>query len=158
MNKKLFCKNLYHIIILGIFLLGVFLRVKTYLYGRPLWLDECQIAMNIISKNITGFFSGLIWQQSAPPIFLIIVKLFTYQLGIKELALRIFPLICGLISIPVFYKFSRLFLFNRLSIIAANFLFAVNIQLIYYAQELKQYSSDVLFFMFLFVLTMETIV
>ena len=143
---------LFFIVISLIILLGIIFRVKAYLTIRPLWLDECFLFHNIYEKNYWSFFSELLWNQSAPPLFLIIEKTIVSVFGIKEMSLRLFPFICSLISLPVFYVFSKQFLDKKYSIIIANFIFAINIYLVFYAQELKQYSSDVLVFMLLFIL------
>ena len=143
-------KKWYLLVIAGIFILGISLRIMVFLYNRPLWLDECQLALSILERNIFGFFSALEFFQSAPPLFMMTLKLFSKVFGIKEFALRLFPLLCGLIAIPVFYKFSKMFLIRKWSVVLASFLFAVNCELIYYSEEVKQYSSDVLFFMLTF--------
>ena len=145
-------KKWYLIVIAAIFIMGIVLRSMVYAYNRPLWLDECQIARSILDRSIFGFFSSLEGLQSAPPLFMMTVKLFSLIFGIKEFALRMFPFLCGLITILVFYKFSKLFLIRKWSVIIASFLFAVNRELIYYAEELKQYSSDVLFYMLTFLI------
>lgn len=147
---KLNRKNWYLYIIAAIFVLGIVLRTMVYVYNRPLWLDECQLSISLLSRNIFGFFSSLDYQQTSPPIFLMIVKLFSLVFGIKEYALRMYSFICGLAAIFVFYKFSKQFLIRKWSVILASFLFAVNRELIYYSQEFKQYSSDVLCFMLTF--------
>ena len=145
-------KKWYLFIIAAIFIIGFVLRTIVFAYNRPLWLDECQVALSILNRNIFGYFSTLVALQSAPPLFMMFVKLFSLILGTKEFALRMFPFLCGLIAIPVFYKFSKQFLIRKWSVIIASFLFAVNRELIYYSQELKQYSSDVLFFMLAFLI------
>ncbi len=130
-----------------IFLFGLYLRIKGFLYNRPLWHDECSLALSIIDRNIFDYFGLLEHNQSAPPLFMISVKLCTLLFNIKEYSLRLIPFLCGILSIPAFYFFSRLFSDNKLYLLLVNFLFAVNYNLIYYTQEFKQYSSDVLIFM-----------
>jgi hypothetical protein len=145
-------KYIFYIIIIFIFLLGLFFRLKIYFFNRPLWLDECFIFENIYQKDFFGFFGELLCLQSSPPLFLCIEKVFMICWGIKEQVLRFFPFICSIFSIPCFYIFSKKFLQKHISIIIGNILFAVNIPILYYAQELKQYSSDIFCFMFLFLL------
>jgi hypothetical protein len=132
--------------------MGIVIRSMVYAYNRPLWLDECHLTLSLLDRNIFGFFSTLERQQAVPPLFMMVVKLFSLIFGIKEFVLRIFPFICGLMAIPLFYKFSKLFLIRKWSVIIASFLFAVNRTLIYYSQELKQYSSDVFFFLLSFLI------
>lgn len=149
---KLRTVNLFYCILISlIFILGILLRFKSYLFSRSLWMDECFLFDNIYNKSFWGFFSQLSFGQSAPPLFLMLEKLVTKLFGIKELALRFVPFIASIIAIPVFYYFSKTFLNKSLSILFANLLFAINIQNIFYAQELKQYSTDLLCFMLLFI-------
>lgn len=146
------CKKLFFICLFVFIILGFLLRLKVYLIGRPIWLDEGQLALSLLNRNFLGFFTELERQQSAPPLFLILVKDFTFIFGTKELAMRIVPFVGGLLALPLFYVFSKQFLIRKWSVLLASFLFAVNKELIYYSQEFKQYSTDVLFFMLAFVI------
>ena len=153
MENKILNKNTtYYLLLFTVFCIAIILRLKFYLLNRPLWHDECSLALSIINKNIFGYFSVLEHQQSAPPIFMMITKLFTLIFGsTKEYALRLFPLLCGISSIPAFYFFSKIFINKKWLIIIANFLFAINYHLIYYCQEFKQYSADVLIVLLCFI-------
>jgi len=146
-NKPASGMNLYKIILLVIFALGLFLRLKAYFMNLPLWLDESSLAVNVLHRNILGYFTPLENIQSAPPFFMMVSHAFTSVFGISEYSLRLFPLIASCASLFVFYIFSKHFIKSRWCILLANLVFAVNIKLIYFAEEFKQYSSDVLIFM-----------
>lgn len=139
-------KNWYITSIILIGILAFALRIKTYFLGRILWHDECSLAMNILTRNISGFFKPLDYDQKAPALFMILSKIFSYIGGIKELSLRFITFISGLFSVICFYFLSKEVLKNKSSIIIANFLFAINYQLISFAQRFKQYSFDVFLF------------
>lgn len=139
-------QNWYFISIILILILAFVLRIKTYLLARPLWHDECSLAVNIMLRDILGFFQPLENDQKAPAIFMMLNKIISYPFGIKELSLRFIPFLSGLFSVIGFYFLSKKILKNKISIISANFLFAVNYQLISFAQRFKQYSFDVLLF------------
>ena len=62
------------------------------------------------------------------------------------MSLRFYPFVCGIASIFVFYFFSKQFLNNKISLLLANFMFAVNYPLILFSTQVKQYSGDILFF------------
>lgn len=146
MNKNK-TNYIYKIIIICILFLGIFLRTKYFLHFRWLWADEISLLMNIYDAPLINSFMPLKFYQSAPPAFLVIsqiilsvFKLFT----INHLqSLRIIPFISSIISIPAFYLLSKRFLKNRLCLIISNLLFCLNIHLIYFAQDFKQYSSDI---------------
>lgn len=139
-------KNLYFIAIGLIFILAFLLKIKTYLLARLLWHDEYALAVSILTRNIFGFFQPLEYDQKAPAGFMMLNKAVSY-FGINVLCLKIVPFISGLFSVIIFYFLSKEVLKNKVSIVIANFLFAINYQLIYWAQKFKQYSLDVLLFM-----------
>ncbi len=139
--------KLYHIVLALIFIIAIFMRLKAYLMNLPLWLDECSLAINIIHRNIWGFFFPLEHVQSAPPLFMMLTKLIVMVFGLSENTLRILPLVASFCSIYVFYIFSKKLLNSKLLLLIANFLFAINYRLIYFAEEFKQYASDILLFM-----------
>ena len=149
MKEKL-PKILYISALVIIFIIAVTARLKGYLSIRPIWLDEVYVFVNIESD--INPFSVLKAYQIMPPLFLITERLIYRAFGMHELVLRFFPLMTSIIAIPLFYYFSKIFLEKKWSIIAANFLFAINIFLIYFAQECKQYSSDVMWFLLIFIM------
>lgn len=141
MNKVI--KYLYFIIIGLILAFAFAFRIKTYLLARPLWHDECSLALSILTRNMLGLFQPLENEQKAPIIFMLSSKASTSIFGIKEIGIKFIPLVSGLFSIILFYFLSKKVLKSKFSLIAANFLFAVNYQLIYWGQKFKQYSFDV---------------
>lgn len=134
-------------ICLAVIIAGIILRVLIYSYNRPLWNDECALAFNVIDSHILNWFLPLNYGQAAPPFFLVISGMFSKLIPHIELALRFFPLISSILSIFVFYDLSKHILNKKCSIFLALVLFCFNFRLIYYAQEFKQYSSDVLVFL-----------
>lgn len=144
MNKK---NYIYKIVIICILLFGIFLRTKYFLNFRWLWADEISLVMNIYDTPLINSFMPLKLHQSAPPLFLLcsqIILAFFKLFTIHHLqSLRIIPFISSIISIPAFYLLSKRFLKDKLCLISSNLLFCLNIHLIYFAQDFKQYSSDV---------------
>ena len=137
--------NKAHIIFLALILLfGIFLRVKVYLFNISFWGDESALALNIINRNFIDLLKPLDYTQCAPYGFLILTKLITKFFGTSEYTFRFIPFLASILSIPAFYFLSKKVLNKKWSILIANYLFAVNFHLIYYAQEFKQYSTEVL--------------
>jgi len=129
-------------------LLGALLRVRQYLTGRSLWADEAALALNIVNRNFGGMFHPLDYDQGAPIGFLLVEKIFNSILGKNELALRLFPLITGLISLWLFYLLLKKITSEASGVSGAGLLtalalFAFNPRLIYYSSEVKQYILDV---------------
>ena len=85
-----------------ILLVGVLFRLRQYLTGRSLWLDEAMLAINIRNRGFGGFFRPLDYDQGAPIGFLFIEKTFSLVFGTNELSLRLFPFLLGVISLWLF--------------------------------------------------------
>ena len=141
--------NLYILFIIAIVVTGIIFRVIFYSYGRPLYVDEGSLALNII--NLNNYFQPLNHEQACPPLFMYISKLVYLTgniLNIKgEYSLRLIPLLSSILSIPVFYFVVKKILTTKISQIIAVFLFVFNHRICYYAQEFKQYSTEVLIFL-----------
>lgn len=121
---------------------GGFLRIHQYLYNRSLWLDEAMLAVNIVDRSFSELLEPLAYRQNAPIGFLIIEKLSVTLFGPNELALRLPPLIFGIISLILFYEVAKLSLKPSFMLLALV-IFAISNPLIYYSSEIKQYSADV---------------
>jgi len=123
-------------------LLGIVLRIRQYLTGRSLWLDEAMLALNIVNRNFAGMFRSLDYDQGAPIGFLLIEKLLNIMLGDHEFVLRLFPLVAGIASLFLFYWLLRRTT-SGVGLLAGLTLFAVGPELIFYSSEVKQYILDV---------------
>ncbi|OGI07193.1 MAG: hypothetical protein A3I68_03235 [Candidatus Melainabacteria bacterium RIFCSPLOWO2_02_FULL_35_15] len=123
---------------------GIFLRLAQYFSNKSLWRDEAMLALNIMEKSFIDLLKPLDYSQYAPPGFLIIEKLIISILGQSEFSFRLFPLICGIASLFLFYKLIKKCL-SPLAVPVALVLFSVLLCLNYYSSEAKQYSSDLLF-------------
>ncbi|MGB3637411.1 MAG: hypothetical protein WBA39_07530, partial [Rivularia sp. (in: cyanobacteria)] len=117
-------------------------RLVQYLYNRSLWADEAVLALNIVNRSYLELLQPLDYDQGAPFGFLIVEKLAVQLFGNNEYALRLFPLLSGIISLLLFHQLAKVFLRGYAVPIALAF-FASLYYLVYYATELKQYSSDV---------------
>ena len=87
-----------------IILLGIILRLFAYFNGLSFWGDEAALALNVINKSYLELFKGLDYLQVAPPIFLVMSKFIMLD-SLRDFSLRLIPLVSGIISLPLFYKF-----------------------------------------------------
>lgn len=123
---------------------GVALRLFHYIYNRSLWTDELYLCSGLLHLNYTELASGLLdHQQKAPIGFLWPVKMVMDVFGRNEMALRLIPLIAGMVSLFLFSKLSRSFLSYRGAIVATA-LFALSPALVYHSTEIKQYAMECL--------------
>jgi hypothetical protein len=100
------------------------------------------LARNILDRSFAGLLQPLGLNQGAPVGFLMLQKLAVTALGASEYALRLVPLLAGLISVPLFWRLSRRLLDLPVAVFALA-LFVVCEPLIYYSSEAKQYGVDV---------------
>jgi hypothetical protein len=126
-------------------LLGALMRLRQYLTGRSLWADEAMLALNVVNRNFAGMFQPLDYDQGSPIGFLLVEKLVNSILGKSEFALRLFPLLVGLISLWLVYLLLKRItsVASGAGLLTALALFAFNPRLIYYSSEVKQYILDV---------------
>jgi uncharacterized membrane protein len=122
-------------------LAGLALRLRQYLSGRSLWLDEAMLALNIVQRDFAALLKPLDYDQGAPLGFLLLEKLTITLLGNGELILRLPAVIAGGFALILFYLLLRRFL-SPAGLLPALALFAFSERLIYYTSELKQYIFD----------------
>jgi hypothetical protein len=76
-------------------------------------------------------------------------KLLVQLFGDSEYVLRLFPFLCGMISLFLFYKVAPHYIGTKVIPIALA-LFAISDSLIFYSSETKQYASDILIALILY--------
>ena len=135
--------------------LGFLVRLVQYLSNRSLWEDEVNLALNIIDRSYLELTQTLDYNQAAPLGFLWLEKLATQIFGNSEYALRLLPFTASIVSLGVFYRLTRLYSSSLGGIIAIA-LFACGRYTLYFATELKPYSSDVAISLILFWLLSRT--
>ncbi len=123
--------------------LGIVLRLLEYIDNRGLYMDEISLLRNLVGKPIFDFSTRLTENQLAPPGFLVIERLMVRLPIAVVWSTRFIPLLCGLASMVVMRNVARAYLTPRGAAIAVG-LFALDDWTIYYAVEIKQYSSDIL--------------
>ena len=126
-----------------VIVLGVVLRCIQFLHNRSLFIDEVFVATNIAEKSFGELLRPLLFDQRAPAGFLWGVKSTCIVFGQSDLAIRLLPLLAGIVSLLVFYEVARRYL-SRGAVMLAVALYALSASLVFYASDLKQYSTEVL--------------
>jgi hypothetical protein len=127
----------------GLVVIGVVLRLWQYLSDPSLWIDEAALARNIIDRPVQALFGPLDYAQVAPPGFLLIEKAAVLTVGSSEYALRLFPLLCGIAALLTFVRLAH-HLFDDWAAPFAAGMFALGAPFVFFASQVKQYSSDIL--------------
>lgn len=130
--------------ILLVMFAGAFLRIYHFLDNRSLWEDEVYLSSGIINLSFSGLIKGVLpYLQKAPLGYLLIAKACVCLFGKNEMALRLYPLICALVSLVLFLKICQNFL-KPLGVIVAMVIFAFAPPLVYHAVEAKPYGTELL--------------
>jgi len=120
---------------------GVLFRLVAYLADRSYWMDEGSLVGCILDLDKSGLFGPLGSTQLAPPGFLACEWVAVHLFGESRFAFRLVPLLAGVASLFLFREVGRRCVSRRGEWVAVA-LFAVMDDLIYFASEVKQYSSD----------------
>jgi hypothetical protein len=121
---------------------GIAFRLFQYLANRSLWFDEALLAGNVVDRSWSGILRPLSAGQAAPLGFLLLEKAAVAVFGSGEYALRLVPLLGGIASLFLFVAVARRYL-SEGAVPLATAVFAFSPFLVYYASEVKQYSTDV---------------
>jgi hypothetical protein len=131
--------------ILCLVLLGVALRFRQYVFNRSLQFDEANLALNVAYRNIwTLLTEPLMYVQTAPPGFLVAVRVTAGALGPFDWAFRLVPFIAGVSVVLLAVLLARRELTSTAARLTFVGLVALSPVLIFYSSEFKQYSSDAL--------------
>ena len=124
---------------------GFMVRLDQYLFNTSLWLDEAFFAVNVVDRTFLELFKPPLEYSSyiIPPGFMVMAKLSITLFGNSDLILRLFPFLCSIVSLILFYKLAKIYI-SAQAVPLALFLFATSDVLIIYSSMFKQYSSDVM--------------
>ncbi|WP_255897501.1 glycosyltransferase family 39 protein [Rufibacter sediminis] len=123
---------------------GSLLRLFHWADNRALWRDELYLAASLVRRGFWELATGpLAYEQKAPLGFLWAERLAVELLGKGEMALRLFPLLCGLAALAAFVPVARHFLRPWAAALAVGLL-ALASPAVYHAVEAKQYSTELL--------------
>jgi hypothetical protein len=129
-------------LMLALVLLGVALRVWAYAADTSLWLDEILLSRNILGLPLRDLLTRpLQLDQVAPRGFLLVEKVAVLAFGRSELVLRLFPFLCGIAGLLLFWRVSERMLDGAAPALALA-LFAIGVPFIRYGAEVKQYVVD----------------
>jgi hypothetical protein len=133
---------------------GVVWRLGRYLLQFPIWGDEAFICLNLPDGRYLSLIQPLRFNQVAPLLFLW-GELSVYRmLGGSELALRLLPLLTGLVSLGLFWRLAWQTLSPRAAALAVSIL-AVSYYPVRHSCEVKPYAFDLCVALILLVLAVS---
>lgn len=141
--KTILSSDLLHRVLQLVTISGVTLASITLLQDRDIGLDEAMLSVNIIDKSYSQLLQPLDMHQVASIGFLFISKFFSNIFGGSDLVLRLLPFLSYLFAIPLVLYLGRNTSESKLVSWIATSLYSISVQAIYYATEVKQYSTDV---------------
>ena len=123
-----------------ILFVGICMQVRNL--DQSFWFDEIWVANTIVEPTFFQMMYYEGWLNTNPPLFLLLVRLFTQVFGISHMTMRLVPFVFGILSI-----FARAYLAARLLkpsyAILAVLLFSLSPAFVFYTTALKPYTADV---------------
>jgi mannosyltransferase len=126
-NKKLLIGIL--ILALGIRFIGL---------NQSLWMDEAISATVAKGFTLKGIITSFIYSDTHPPLYYLILRIWSLLFGFSEISLRFPSLIFALLTVYLVYKVGSLW--NGKTGLYAALLMALSPLHIYYSQEARMYS------------------
>jgi hypothetical protein len=128
-------------ITLALLALGILWRIVKFALAMPVWGDEAMLAVNLLDRSFPDLVKPLQYAQVAPLGFLAGEWAALRTFGLGEFAIRLFPFVCGLAALFLFYRLARQLLSPVGAMIALG-TFAVGTYTARHAVELKPYAGD----------------
>lgn len=120
-----------------ILILGLVLRLVNL--NQSLWLDESISALAVKSQSFWDILTQFSPGDVHPPLYYLVLKLWTNFFGYSEVALRFPSVLFGVVASYFVYLIGK----KKIGLLAGLFL-AVNPLAIYYSQEARMYSLALL--------------
>ncbi len=118
-------------------------RLVRYGLCFPMWGDEAFIAVNFITRSFGELGGALDHPQIVPVGFLWLQWLVSRMLGTGEMALRLLPVLAGMVAVLVFWRLAPKMIHRRQAM-AAVIIFAASYYPVRHSVEVKSYSLDLL--------------
>jgi len=137
-------KNSRNIILLAIIILfGLLLRLWHLDKPEGMWFDEMTTYLEA-KMSFPDIIKTFFTKHIHTPLFYIALHFWINIFGESDLAIRLLPVLFGVLTIPVVYLCGKELNSNKTALTAAFFT-AINSLLIYYSQEVRMYSLTALF-------------
>jgi len=123
--------------ILAVIIFGFLLRAISL--NQSFWLDEATGGLVVRNFNLGEIITKFSPGDFHPPLYYLILKIWSYVFGTSEIALRMPSVIFGILTIYLVYLIGKE-LFNKKVGLIAGALLATSGLHVYYSQEARMYS------------------
>jgi len=128
----------------------------SYIANPSLSVDDAMLTLNIGTRSFRALLGSLALDQTAPPLFLWILKLLTLLGGVHDPVLRLIPLLAGCALPYAVCRVAGRLLSDASALLAAGFTAASPI-LVQYSVSVKPYETDALVAVTLIWLTLDVL-
>ena len=133
----------YHWLIIAIVAIGVALRIVKQFVFPAFNMDELKLGNNIVARDALSLIRPLDFEQSSPPLFLLLEKLAVSMPSVPDwIGLKTVSFVSSVLSLLLFARLLKPF--QLLTAAVALSLFALNPYFIYNSLTVKQYTIDLL--------------
>ena len=138
----------------GILLVGVVLRLVSFVSGRSLGIDEAMLALNVVPRSWGELFGQPRYEQIIPPLFLVAEKAAISMFGVSDRSFRLVPVAGAILLLVLVWRLGVRILGARGAALSLAFLVA-SPMLFRYADEVKPYGLEALAFAGLILLALR---
>lgn len=143
-NKELALTLSYYSLSLFFIIRAIYIAVIISFTNSSLWLDEGMLAYSLSTRSIGELTSNVFeWDQSAPVLYLYLVKIITLIFGNTELTLRIWSFVAYFLTLFASYYILKKIIVAKYPLLAVAFIANMTIMLTY-SYEFKPYMTDCL--------------
>ncbi len=121
--------------------MGAALRLALYAHRPSMGQDEVGLAVNLVRRSYIELLSPLDFGFIAPFGFLWVEHAVSQSLGAGELSLRLFPLLSGLLSMPLVWLIAKRLAGPWPAVLAAGWI-SFSPACLRYSNEVKQYGIE----------------
>lgn len=140
--------------VIGLCIIAAGIGVSIFMncVGRTLWLDEAMLAYSFSKRSFFGLTNGIFeWDQSAPVLYLYLVKALTCIFGNTEFVLRSFSILSYIVVLFLSGYVAKKLFRIKYPILVSAFLANMNF-ILKYSNEFKQYLSECIWVLLVLVL------
>lgn len=147
-------KRVVGLVVAGVLAGGAIVRVADLVRARSLWADEAMLALNVVGHGPLEILGHVDLLQVAPPLFITLQQLSAALLGVNEPAMRLVPMLAGLLASVFSWPVARRVVGRPAAVIVVG-LVALSATLVAYSNEAKPYTVDAMASVLLLLLTLR---